>query len=207
MSTPPDALPPDAAPSPPATAHAPHPPANPHKLRTGLDRVWHAAGYSLAGLRAGWGETAFRQEALAALVLVPAAFWVGRSWVEVVLLAGAILLVMIVELLNTAVEAMIAKASESAQFSFTTAVSTMAVACLLVMLLCAVTVGAVAKSLRATGGGAAGQGQGASRSCFLPAQYFPPAGNPHGSTSRGRGHAPLEHKQLLPHGSSQQRAA
>ncbi len=104
MSTPPDALPPDAAPSPPATAHAPHPPANPQKLRSGLDRVWHAAGYSLAGLRAGWGETAFRQEALAALVLVPAAFWVGRSWVEVVLLAGAILLVMIVELLNTAVE-------------------------------------------------------------------------------------------------------
>lgn len=55
--------------------------------------------------------------------------------------------------LNTAVEAMIAKASESAQSSFTTAVSTMAVACLLVMLLCAVTVGAVAKSLHQQIGG------------------------------------------------------
>jgi diacylglycerol kinase (ATP) len=78
--------------------------ANPQKLRSGLSRVWHAAGYSLAGLHAGWSETAFRQEALAAIVLVPLAFWLGRSWVEVALLAGSVLLVMIVELLNTAVE-------------------------------------------------------------------------------------------------------
>ena len=80
---------------------------NPQKLRTGLSRVWHAAGYSLAGLRAGWDETAFRQEAIAAIVLVPAAFWLGRSWVEVALLAGSVLLLMIVELLNTAVESAI----------------------------------------------------------------------------------------------------
>lgn len=77
---------------------------NPQKQRTGLNRAWHAAGYSLAGLRAGWGETAFRQEAIAALVMVPVAFWLGRNWVEVALLAGSVLLVMIVELLNTAVE-------------------------------------------------------------------------------------------------------
>ena len=77
---------------------------NPQKLRTGLSRVWHAGGYSVAGLRAGWGETAFRQEALAALVLVPAAFWLGRSWVEVALLAGSVLMVMVVELLNTGIE-------------------------------------------------------------------------------------------------------
>lgn len=69
--------------------------------------MWHATGYSLAGLRAGWGETAFRQEAIAALVLVPGAFWLGRTWVETALLAGSVLLVMIVELLNTAVEAAI----------------------------------------------------------------------------------------------------
>ena len=80
------------------------PHANPQKLRTGLSRVWHAAGYSLAGLRAGWGETAFRQEALAAFVLVPLAFWLGRSWVETALLAGSVLLVVIVELLNTCIE-------------------------------------------------------------------------------------------------------
>ena len=49
----------------------------------GLTRVWHAALISLAGLRAGWSETAFRQEAIAALVLLPLAFWLGRSWVEV----------------------------------------------------------------------------------------------------------------------------
>lgn len=79
-------------------------PVNPQKLRTGLNRIWHATGYSLAGLRAGWDETAFRQEALAAVVLLPLSFWLGRSWVEVALLAGSVLLVMIVELLNTGIE-------------------------------------------------------------------------------------------------------
>jgi diacylglycerol kinase (ATP) len=82
-------------------------PANPQKLRTGLSRVWHATGYSLAGLRAGWGETAFRQEAVAALVLLPLAFWMGQSWVQVALLAGSVLLVMIVELLNTGIETVV----------------------------------------------------------------------------------------------------
>ena len=79
-------------------------PVNPQKARTGLNRVWHAAGYSLAGLRAGWGETAFRQEAIAAVFLVPLAFWLGRTWVEVALLAGSVIALMVVELLNTAVE-------------------------------------------------------------------------------------------------------
>jgi diacylglycerol kinase (ATP) len=79
-------------------------PVNPQKLRTGLSRIWHAAGYSMAGLRAGWSETAFRQEVLAAVVLLPASFWLGRSWVETALLAGSVLLVMIVELLNTGIE-------------------------------------------------------------------------------------------------------
>jgi diacylglycerol kinase (ATP) len=75
------------------------------KVHTGLSRMWHATGYSLAGLRAAWSEMAFRQEALAAMVLLPAAFWVGGGWVEVALLAGSVLLVLIVELLNSAVEA------------------------------------------------------------------------------------------------------
>jgi diacylglycerol kinase (ATP) len=79
-------------------------PANQQKLRTGIDRVWHAAGYSVAGLRAGWNETAFRQEALASVVLLPAAFWLGRSWLETALLGGSVLIVMIVELLNTGIE-------------------------------------------------------------------------------------------------------
>ncbi len=79
-------------------------PVNPQKNRKGLSRIWHATGYSLAGLHAGWHETAFRQEAIASVVLVPAAFWLGRSWVETVLLAGTVILIMIVELLNTGIE-------------------------------------------------------------------------------------------------------
>lgn len=66
--------------------------------------MWHATGYSLAGLHAGWNETAFRQESLAAMVLLPMSMWLGRSWVEVALLAGSVVLVMVVELLNTAIE-------------------------------------------------------------------------------------------------------
>jgi diacylglycerol kinase (ATP) len=79
-------------------------PAEQQKLRSGLDRIWHAAGFSLAGLRAGWGETAFRQEAIAAIVLVPLSFWLGERWIEVALLAGSVLIVLIVELLNTGIE-------------------------------------------------------------------------------------------------------
>jgi diacylglycerol kinase (ATP) len=79
-------------------------PAEQQKLRSGLDRIWHAAQFSLAGLHAGWRETAFRQEAITAFVLIPASFWLGRSWLEVSLLAGSMLLVMIVELLNTGIE-------------------------------------------------------------------------------------------------------
>ena len=77
---------------------------NPQKARKGLNRVWHALGYSVAGLRAGWHETAFRQEAVASVILLPTAFWLGQNWVESVLLAGTVILVMIVELLNTGIE-------------------------------------------------------------------------------------------------------
>lgn len=83
------------------------PDPNPQKLRTGLNRVWHATGYSLAGLRAGWAEPAFRQEAIAAMVLLPASFWLARSWAEAALLAGSVLIVMIVELLNTGIETVV----------------------------------------------------------------------------------------------------
>ena len=79
-------------------------PANPQKARTGLNRIWHATGYSLEGLRAGWGEKAFRQAAIAARVLLPLSLWLGQSWVEVALLAGSVVIVMIVELLNTGIE-------------------------------------------------------------------------------------------------------
>jgi len=82
-------------------------PVNPQKARRGLDRIWHATLISLDGFRAGWGETAFRQEVLGAIVMLPAAFWVGRTWIEVALLVATVVLVLIVELLNTGIEAAI----------------------------------------------------------------------------------------------------
>jgi diacylglycerol kinase (ATP) len=85
---------------------------NPFKGRTGLDRVVRAAGYSLAGLKTAYhGESAFRQEAWLAAVLIPAAFWLGRSWVEVVMLAGSVALVLIVELHNSGIAAAIDRVS------------------------------------------------------------------------------------------------
>ena len=74
----------------------------------GLRRIWNAGLYSLAGIRACWkNEAAFRQESLLSLMLIPAAFWYGSTAVERVLLIGSCLLVLIVELLNSAVEATI----------------------------------------------------------------------------------------------------
>lgn len=78
------------------------------KTLGGLSRLRHAWINSMRGLRLAYqGERAFRQETALAIVLVPLAFWVGRSWVEVALLAGCVWLLMIVELLNSAVEAAI----------------------------------------------------------------------------------------------------
>jgi diacylglycerol kinase (ATP) len=85
----------------------PHSEVNPQKTRQGLNRILHAGGYSIQGLLAGWGETAFRQEAILAMVMVPLAFWLGQSWIEIALLAGSVVLVLIVELLNTCVESAI----------------------------------------------------------------------------------------------------
>ena len=86
--------------------------SNEFKGRTGIDRILHAAGYSWNGLRAAYtGESAFRQETWLAVVLLPAAFWVGRGWTEVALLAGSVLLVMIVELLNSGIEAAVDRVS------------------------------------------------------------------------------------------------
>ena len=82
-------------------------PVNPQKNRTGLSRIFHAGGYSWQGLKAGWGETAFRQEAKFSVFMLPAAFWLGSTWVEVALLAGSVIFVMVVELLNTCIESAI----------------------------------------------------------------------------------------------------
>lgn len=80
---------------------------NAQKSRTGLNRLFHATRYSLDGLRAGWGESAFRQEAIAAMLLLPLSLWLGHNWTEVALLAGSVVFLMVVELLNTGIEAAI----------------------------------------------------------------------------------------------------
>lgn len=86
-----------------APEHAPHA----HKRRTGLVRLWHAGGHSIAGLRAGWDEKAFRQEVFLAALLLPLSPWLGRNWVEAALLAASVLLVLVTELLNSGIEAVI----------------------------------------------------------------------------------------------------
>jgi diacylglycerol kinase (ATP) len=74
----------------------------------GLRRIWNAGLYSVAGIRASWNhEAAFRQELILCLFLVPVAFWLGGNAVERFLLAGSCLFVLVVELLNSAIEAAI----------------------------------------------------------------------------------------------------
>lgn len=75
--------------------------------RQGMDRVVHALSYSLAGLEVGWHEPAFKQEAVLAMLMLPAAFWIGPDWLTRVLLISSVVAVLVVELLNTAVEAVV----------------------------------------------------------------------------------------------------
>ena len=75
---------------------------------TGLTRLIKAFGYSMAGLRACFQhEAAFRQELMASVVIVPMGLWLGQTGVERALLIGSWLLVMVVELLNSAIEAIV----------------------------------------------------------------------------------------------------
>ena len=83
-----------------------------HKSKSGLLRVWKALFYSLAGFRAAYqNEHAFRQECLLALVLLPLALVLPASGVGKALMAGSVLLVLIVELLNSALEAAVDRIS------------------------------------------------------------------------------------------------
>ena len=82
------------------------------KGRQGLPRLINALGYSRDGLRAAWQhEAAFREEVLLALVALPLALFLGRTGVDRALLVGSVLLVLIVEILNSAIEAVVDKAS------------------------------------------------------------------------------------------------
>jgi diacylglycerol kinase (ATP) len=85
---------------------------SPFKGKTGLRRILNAFGYSLAGLSAAYRhEDAFRQEALLALVLIPLALFLPASGLGKALMIGSVLLVLIVELLNSAIEAAVDRVS------------------------------------------------------------------------------------------------
>jgi len=79
---------------------------------TGFRRIVDATGYTLKGLRAAWrNESAFRQESMLAVVLAPLAFWLGRSALEVGFLIATLAFVLTTELLNSAIEAVVDRAS------------------------------------------------------------------------------------------------
>ncbi|TAM89593.1 MAG: diacylglycerol kinase [Candidimonas sp.] len=78
-----------------------------YKSRGGLGRLVKALRYSLQGLRAAFRhEAAFRQELLGVVILTPVAFWAGRGTTQILLLIGALVVVLIVEILNSALEAL-----------------------------------------------------------------------------------------------------
>jgi diacylglycerol kinase (ATP) len=85
---------------------------SPYKGHTGLKRVMSATRNSLHGFQAAFRhEDAFRQELMLALVLVPLALWLGQSGFERALLVAAVLFVLVVELLNSAIEATVDRIS------------------------------------------------------------------------------------------------
>lgn len=85
---------------------------SPHKGKTGLRRIFNAFGYSLAGFRAAYKhEHAFRQEVWLAVVLIPLALWLPASHIGKALMIGSVLLVITVELINSAIEATVDRIS------------------------------------------------------------------------------------------------
>ena len=85
---------------------------SPFKGQTGLRRVWNAFGYSISGLQAAYrNEDAFRQESLLAAVMIPVALVLPLTGIGKALMIGSVLLVLIVELLNSAIEAAIDRIS------------------------------------------------------------------------------------------------
>ena len=80
---------------------------------TGFTRVMKAAGYSWAGFRAAWeNESAFRQECILGILMLPLAFVIGQSMLQVAILIAVLAVVLITELLNSAVEAVVDRVGE-----------------------------------------------------------------------------------------------
>jgi len=85
---------------------------SPYKGKTGLRRLWNALGYSIHGFRAAFQhEDAFRMELLLAVVTIPLALWLSVGNIGKALMIGSILLVLIVELINSAIEATVDRIS------------------------------------------------------------------------------------------------
>jgi len=85
---------------------------SPYKGTRGLKRLANATGYSMKGVVSAWKhEAAFRQEALLAAALIPVALFITSDTVERVILVGSLLLVLLVELLNSAIEAVVDRVS------------------------------------------------------------------------------------------------
>ncbi len=85
---------------------------HPHKSKAGLQRIWNTLGYSMDGLRAAYRhEVAFRQEVWLSIVLIPLALWLPASHLGKALMIGSILLVLIIELINSAIEAIVDRVS------------------------------------------------------------------------------------------------
>ena len=85
---------------------------SPFKGKTGLKRLVNAFGYSMDGFKAAYQhEDAFRQEVWLSLVMIPLAFYLEAETLHRILMVGSVLLVMIVELLNSAVEAVVDRVS------------------------------------------------------------------------------------------------
>jgi diacylglycerol kinase (ATP) len=111
---------------------------NPFKGHTGFDRLIRATGHSIDGLVTAYrGESAFRQEFWLAALLLPLSLWLGRDWVQVGLLAGSVVLVLIVELLNSGIEAAIDRVSFEIHDLSKRAKDLASAAVLLSLLLCA----------------------------------------------------------------------
>jgi diacylglycerol kinase (ATP) len=87
-------------------------PESPHKGKTGLRRIFNAFCYSMDGLKAALQhEHAFRQEVALAAVLIPLALWLPAGGIGKALMIGSVMLVLIVELLNSGVEAVVDRVS------------------------------------------------------------------------------------------------
>ncbi len=73
----------------------------------GFTHLINSTKYSLKGLKTALYETAFRQELFLAVILIPLALWLGKNKIECILLIASVLLVLVVELLNTGIEAVV----------------------------------------------------------------------------------------------------